>query len=542
MIKPTYHNPATAQLQRWWAGTTIAGVLEQAARLHPDSTAVVDGDTILTFGELWQRSWALAGRLATMGVQPGDVIAVQLPNWWETFVVYGAAALRGAVCNPLVPLLRRRELAFMFYQSRPTIAVIPSRFRSTDYVAVHREVRDAVAAPPRVLVVRSGERDVGPFEPFELAGSDSPDGVVSPASGVSSRDVALLMYTSGTTAEPKGVLHHHDALVYEVRSIVELLGLGPDDPVFMVSPLSHISGYLFAFVLGAMTGAPAVLQDIWDPRAAVGLIERHGCRFTMAAPVFLQGLLEVYRERGGPSALAFFMCGGADVPSDLVRQARATLGTEVMRTYGLTEMPTLTSGRPGGGDANATTDGYVVGPARCRLDPDPADRGSPGELLVQGPELFCGYLDPAHNEAFTGDGFFRTGDLARTGPEPGTVTILGRAKDVIVRGGEKISAREVEEALLVHPAVADVAVVAMSEARLGERVAAFVVASEAGTPTVAALTEHLTALGMARQKHPERVVVVADLPRTASGKVQKHVLRAAIDDAPAQPVEWLGAR
>jgi cyclohexanecarboxylate-CoA ligase len=417
-----------------------------------------------------------------------------------------------------VPTLRERELEFMLGQCEAKVAIVPSRFRSADYVDLYRKVASNLKRPPHVLVVRSDERDISPFARVEL---DAEHSAMDPSvPGTSSQDIALLMYTSGTTADPKGVLHHHDSLVYDTQSIIDLFGLTAADSVFMVSPVSHISGYLFAFVLSALTGAPTVLQDRWDARLAVQMIEEHGCRFTMAAPVFIRGLVDAYRERGTSSSLAVVMCGGADVPTDLVREARDVLQAEVVRTYGLTEMPTLTSGRPDGGEGNIATDGYLVSPAECRIHvPD-----APGELEVRGPELFCGYLNPVDNEAFTADGFFRTGDLATTAPDT-TVTIVGRLKDVIVRGGEKISAREVEDVLFGHPAVADVAVTAMPDPIMGERVCAFIVADGDIEPTVVSLSAHLTECGVARHKHPERVVLVAELPRTASGKVQKHLLR-----------------
>ena len=534
MIRPTYRQPAVDQLQRWWSGITIASLLEDATDKYADSVAVVDGETVMTFGEVARRATNLAAWLGGIGVEPGDVVAVQLPNWWETVVVYWAVARLGAICNPLVPLLRRRELAFMFSQSSPKVAVIPASFRSTDYEDLYRELSSQLACPPDVLVARSSRQREEPFHSLEPVMESTPDTTVALSPRSSSQDVALLMYTSGTTSEPKGVLHHHDAIVYEVRSIVELLDLGPDDSTFMVSPLSHISGFLFAFVLGAMTGAPAVLQAIWEPAQAVDLIERHECRFTMAAPVFLHGILEEYRRRGQRSSLSYFLCGGADVPSELVREARSVLGTDVMRTYGLTEMPTLTAGRPGCSDANISTDGFLIGPALCRLERG-SDRDSiHGELLVRGPELFCGYLDPSHNLALTDDGFFRTGDVAVTAPD-GTVTIFGRVKDIVNRGGEKISSREVEEALLGSPEIAEIAVVGEPDERLGERVLAFVVPQRDSSPSVATCSAFLDGLGMARQKHPERVVIVSELPRTASGKVQKQLLNTVAGVATGLP-------
>ena len=275
-----------------------------------------------------------------------------------------------------------------------------------------------------------------------------------------------------------------------------------------------------------MIGAPVVLVDRWDPAAAVELLDAEACRFMMAATPFLHGLVDEYRRRGHPAPLRHFMCGGADVPPALVRRATEALGCHVTRTYGSSEFPTFCSGRPGDGpDITADTDGVPIGPADGRIDGPP---GGPGQLVVRGPELFLGYLDPALNaDAFTEDGYFRTGDLA-TMDGRGAVTIRGRQKDIIIRGGENVSAKEVEDLLFAHPEVAEVAVVAMPDPVLGERGCAFVVPAPGGAPTLAGLTAYLGAQGLARQKFPERLELVDELPVTASGKVQKYLLRERI--------------
>ena len=535
LIQPTHENGVDYGARGVWEGISLGRLLVDAEAAWPNRPAVIDGDVVLSFAELGARSRALARQLVDAGVRRGDVVAVQLPNWWEAFVAFGATLLVGGVCNPIVPIMRQRELRFIFGQSSPKAAIVPSSFRSTDFLELYRDVISSSADAPDVLVVRAGDSDISPWCAVDTAATAA--GPDANETSSHARDVALLMYTSGTTADPKGVLHTHESLVYEIRSIVRLFGLDQDDCVFMVSPLTHISGYLFAFGLSLMTGARVVLQDVWDALGAAEFIDRHHCTFTLAATTFLHGLVQVYREGDRACPLEVFMCGGADVPADLVREARDVLGADVVRTYGLTEMPTLTSGRPGGGEANITTDGYLIGPVECRVE---THGESAGELLVRGPELFCGYLDPVHNEAFTADGFFRTGDLAAVGDD-GTVTILGRSKDVIVRGGEKISSREIEDLLFGHPDVADVAVVPMQDARLGERVCAVVVPADGRNASVPALSQFLADRGLARHKHPERVLVLDALPRTTSGKVQKFILRervaAAVDRGEPQRMD-----
>jgi cyclohexanecarboxylate-CoA ligase len=277
----------------------------------------------------------------------------------------------------------------------------------------------------------------------------------------------------------------------------------------------------------AMTGAAVILQDVWDPHAAAGLIEDRDCRFSVGATPFLHGLVEEYARRTTASALDVFLCGGADVPPPLVRRASTQFGAHVTRVYGSSEFPTATCGRRDDDfDITADTDGVPIGPVECRLDTVGHD--GVGELLLRGPDLFLGYLDAALNaDAFTPDGFFRTGDLASIG-RSGAVTIKGRHKDIILRGGENISAKEVEDVLFEHPAVNEVAVVAMPDPVMVERSCAFVVPNVGATVTLSALAAFLDQHHLARQKYPERVEIVTELPKTASGKVQKFVLRELI--------------
>jgi cyclohexanecarboxylate-CoA ligase len=337
-------------------------------------------------------------------------------------------------------------------------------------------------------------------------------------------DVCLLLYTSGTTAEPKGVLHSHDTLRYENRSMVELLDLTPYETVFMPSPVTHISGFLYGVLLPPMLGSTVVYLDIWDPERAADLIEAYQCRFTLGATPFLQGLVDAYDKKGHGAALRVFPCGGADVPPELIRRGRRVLGCAVMRVYGSSEFPTYSCSAPGDDVwLAAETDGPPIGPVQHRIDGPP---GQPGELLVRGPELFLGYLDRQLNsEAFTPDGWFRTGDLATE--DRGAITIRGRGKDIIIRGGENISAKQVEDCLYQHPSVREVAVVAMPDARMGETGCAFVV-PQGDPPTLQSLCAFLEQAGMARQKFPERLEIVSELPKTPSGKVQKFLLRQRV--------------
>jgi cyclohexanecarboxylate-CoA ligase len=489
--------------------------LDQATQASPDRVAVIDHEVTLTYAQMRRHSETVAAAMAAAGVEPGQVVLVQLPNWWETLVVYHAVNRLGAVVNPVIPIYRRREVGFIVEQAKPGLIVVPETFHGFDHVEMARDVASARGIAVMVL------RPTGALPPGAMAFPDAGDEMLD--DGSRADHIAMLLYTSGTTGDPKGVLHSHETLVYECRSIARLFGLNADDHIFMASPLTHVTGFLYGYILTAMLGSTSVLLDLWDPAMARQMIEEHRCRFTVSATPFLQGLTDVYHNSAIGSALRYFACGGADVPPDLIRRAEAVLRCHVSRIYGSSEFPTVSGGsaessRP----ENAETDGRPIGPVEVRLD-DLQD--GVGELLARGPECFHGYLDSRLNDpAFTEDGFFRTGDLATISAD-GAITIRGRKKDIIIRNGENISAKEVEDLLYTHPAIADVAIVAVPDPSTGERACAVVVVRDGAELTLVDISEHLGRLGIAKQKLPERLSVVDQLPRTASGKIQKHLLR-----------------
>ncbi|HUJ66809.1 MAG TPA: AMP-binding protein, partial [Acidimicrobiales bacterium] len=454
----------------------------------------------------------------------------ELPNWWETSALMHASMAARAVINPVVPIYREAELTFILRQSRTSVLCLPHRFRGFDYVAMAERIMKDLDRPPRVVVVRGqGVLPAGFTHLQDLldqrpASGDRASGYGEQPGGTGARssDIVLLLYTSGTTADPKGVLHSHDTLRYENRSMAKLLGLSAGDTVFMPSPLTHITGLLYGVLLPPMLGSTAVYLDVWEPGTAVDLIEAHACRLSVGATPFLQDLVETYDRRAPGCSLRLFACGGADVPPELVYHARRTLGAAVMRVYGSSEFPTYSCSPPDArAEVAAETDGLPIGPVEHRIA-GPA--GEPGELVVRGPDLFLGYLDPALNEdAFTPDGWFRTGDLATEAD--GAITIRGREKDIIIRGGENLSARQIEDLLYRHPSVREVAVVAMPDPRMGEKACAFVVPAPGETPTLVQLCSFLEECRVARQKFPERLELVAELPKTPSGKIRKFVLR-----------------
>jgi cyclohexanecarboxylate-CoA ligase len=498
----------------FWAGNLIDDYLAAAAARTPMATAVIDRGRTWTYGELHGAVNRFASGLRSRGVVPGDVVSWMLPNWAEAVVVHLAAIRLGAVSNPIIPIYRHQETAFILRQAASKVVVVPHLFRNFDYPAMVDDLRAEVPTLETVVVV-GGDTGRLSFDDVLAEGREDPIDARR-----ASDDIALLLYTSGTTSAPKGALHSHDTLDHENRAMIEFFGLSAADVVFMPSPVGHIIGVLYGLQLPFMLGGTVVLLDVWEPARALALIEQHACTFTVAATPFLHGLVHhPSLPDHDVSSLRVFACGGADVPPELIRAATTALGCTVSRGYGSTEYPTATACNSADPvDKRARTDGRPIGPAEVRLDPD-------GELQVRGPELFLGYLDPSLNAAaFTDDGWLRTGDLARIDPD-GYVEIIGRQKDIIIRGGENISAKEVEDHLVEHPAITDAAVVSSPDPILGERVCAVVVRRPGKDVTLTELVDWLTARRMARQKLPERLILLDELPRNASGKVQKFRLR-----------------
>jgi cyclohexanecarboxylate-CoA ligase len=509
-----------------WTGACVDDGLRASARRAPAGTAVVDRDRRVTFGELDRLADRAAALLHGLGVGRGDVVSFQLPNWLEAAVLYHATARIGAISNPIVPIYRHREVGFILGQARSRVLVVPAQFRGFDYPAMVADLRPALPDLDHVLVVDGAGG--GSFADA-LAGvpEDAAPPELEPARAGS--DPVLLLYTSGTESRPKGVLHTHDTLVYECASIARLYDVTACDVVFMPSPVTHITGLLYGLQLPFTLGAPVVLLDAWSVPAALALIERERCSFTVGATPFLHGIVHAPDlAEHDVSSLRVFVCGGADIPPALIRDAARRTSMLATRVYGSTECPTATGTAPGEPLAlHAETDGAPIGPTEIRVVDDDGGVLAPpavGNLQVRGPDLCIGYRDPALNAAaFTGDGWFRTGDLAEIDAD-GRLRIAGRVKDIIVRGGENLSAKEIENLLFEHPDVREVAVVAFPDPVLGERACAYVV----GEPdlTLEAVVAFLRTRGVANQKLPERLRLVGELPKTASGKVQKFVLRA----------------
>jgi cyclohexanecarboxylate-CoA ligase len=495
-----------------WPQRVATDYLDRWVHERPESTALVawrtedETETRLTWRQLARRAAAAAHALERAGVGRGDVVSFQLPNWWEFVALYLATVRLGAVANPLMPIFRRRELAFMLRLAESRVLIAPERFRGFDHGALARELAAELPGLRRVGL------DFGsPREAFLSGALLEPD------------DVTQLLYTSGTTGEPKGVLHTSNTLLSAVCEFVRHMDLGKTDVIFMPSPLAHQLGFMYGMLMALVLGVPLVLIDVWRPARAAQLIEAHGATFGYASTPFLSDLVE---GNARLRSLRVFASAGAPIPPAVVQAARKRLGLAVAASFGMTECGTVTC-TPDDGSRADESDGRALANGEVRVvlpDGREAPCGEEGALQVRGASLFVGYLKRPQLYQVNAEGWFDTGDLARIDAE-GYIRICGRSKDVIIRGGENIPVVEIEAALYRIAAVADAALVAMPDARLQERACAFVTLRSGKRLDLAALCDHLQAEGFSKHFWPERLELLAEMPRTPTGKIQKFVLR-----------------
>ncbi|HLI60821.1 MAG TPA: AMP-binding protein [Solirubrobacteraceae bacterium] len=540
------------------AGWSLLEDLERQAAADPAGRAVVcvdsaGADHVLTWSELVAASERVAAELLALGVGPGEPVAYQLPNRLDFLAITLGALRIGAACMPLMPIFRERELAFMLAEARARVLYVPDRFRGFDHATLARSLGQRLPALEHVIVLDSARPVADPAVPDGPPAGDT-SSMSAPRLGARARDeiarlgarspdeiarlgarspdeIAQLLFTSGSTGDPKGVLHRHDVLTRAADAHAAHFGLSGEDVIFIPSPLAHQTGFLYGMWLALRLGATQVAQEHWDAEIAFDAIERHGVTFTQAATPFLADLVRVARERRrAPATLRVFVATGAAVPRELAHAARTVLDAEVGGGFGTTESCMGAGFVPGSDDERAwLTDGRALENVRLRVVDDDGRELPPGvegnfEILTD--TLFAGYLGrpEATAAALSSDGWYRPGDLATIDAD-GWLRITGRVRDVINRGGEKVPVAEIEQLLYRHPAVAEVAIVAMPDPRLGERACAFVVPASGATLTFAEMQAHLDAHHVAKPYWPERLELVAELPRTPSGKIQKFVLR-----------------
>jgi cyclohexanecarboxylate-CoA ligase len=520
------------------------------ARERPAEDALVDvragGTRVWTWEEFDREADKAASLLLELGVEPGETVAYQLPNWGE-FVILTLACMKvGAICCALMPIFREREIGFALRRSKARVLVVADEFRGRK----HAEETAGMLAEPgadgalpveHVLVVGADGAPALPktdgvrWHDFTAAlAAQEPDAAAIVARKPGPTALSQLFFTSGSTGEPKGVLHRYDALTRAAMMEVEHLGLGRDDTIFIPTPLAHQTGLLYGMWLAFALGSTQVIQDVWDPHVAAAALRQWDGTFVQAATPFLADLIRVIDagEEVAPPALRIFVVTGAAVPRALAERATSVLSASVCGAWGSTESCLGALCAPGDDPAKVWgTDGRALAGTRIRIVDDsdqPLGPGEEGNFQVTSRCLFEEYLDRPDltAAAMTADGWYRTGDLATIDGD-GFLRLTGRVKDIINRGGEKVPVAEIEQLLHEHPAVSEVAIVAMPDERLGERACAFVVRAPGfdGDFGLAEVREFLDAQEMSKHYWPERVETIDEMPRTPSGKIQKFVLR-----------------
>ena len=509
----------------WWADQSVGRRMSDGLAVNGHLPFVIHSRSRPwqgTFADILNLARRAASGLIARGVRPGDVVSFQTPNWLEGAVTFYAAAFVGAVIAPIVHIYGSRETSYILDACRPRVHVTAVRFGPQDFLA---NLESTPAVPEMELVVLDGEGPSGATTFTELLDAHP---IESPVA-VDPAAPALIGWTSGTTASPKGVIHSHQTVCAEIAQL-GATSAPTERPSLIANPISHAIGMLGALLIPVDRGRPVHLVDHWDPGEVLDLIDSEDLSAGGGAPYFLTSLLDHPRcTEGHLERLHFQGMGGAPVPRAVMERA-TKLGLTIYSMYGSTEHPSITGCTFADSlEKRLSTDGRPLPGNEVRLldrDGREVGPGEPGEIVSRGPECFLGYTDAwLTTKAFDDDGWYHTGDIGILDSD-GYLSITDRISDVIIRGGENISAAEVEEVLMTVAGVAEVAVVAAPDARMGEHAAAFLRMAEGRpAPDLPELRQHLEEAGIARQKWPEEATVVDEFPRTSSGKVQKYVLR-----------------
>lgn len=511
------HDPALAaraMAEGHWSTATLVDALIGAAAGEPGRVLLVDAQTRLTAADVLLRSRALAGAMQAR-MAPGSVVSFMLPNWHEAAVIYLAATLAGMVVNPILPSLREHDLRFILADAGTRMIFVAEELRGFACGTMVRTVAAELENPPFVVSVRDPSGAHLSLSDLEGEGC----AFVSP--NLDPGDVRMVMYTSGTTGRPKGVLHTHNSIHALIRQLGQHWLIEPGDRFLVPSPISHIGGSIYAFECPLLLGTTAVLMERWDAAEAVPVMLAERITHMAGATPFLKQLLGAAQAAGTDLPdLKVFICGGASVPPALVRDAVQHFArARVTRVYGSTEVPVATVGslEDRGMEEAATTDGKP-GMAEVVI-------GADGEIRLRGPQMLAGYVHPEDEDAaFDEARFFRTGDQGEM-TASGHLMVTGRIKDLIIRNGENIAPKEIEDLLVQHPDIDEIAIVGVPDPDTGERACAVIVPAGCAAPQVTNLAAFLARSGVAKFKYPERVTLRESLPKNAAGKVLKHVLR-----------------
>ncbi|MGP4368205.1 medium-chain fatty-acid--CoA ligase [Escherichia coli] len=523
---------AAYRQQGLWGDASLADYWQQTARAMPDKIAVVDNHgASYTYSALDHAASCLANWMLAKGIESGDRIAFQLPGWCEFTVIYLACLKIGAVSVPLLPSWREAELVWVLNKCQAKMFFAPTLFKQTRPVDLILPLQNQLPQLQQIVGVDKLAPATSSLSLSQIIADNTP---LTTAITTHGDELAAVLFTSGTEGLPKGVMLTHNNILASERAYCARLNLTWQDVFMMPAPLGHATGFLHGVTAPFLIGARSVLLDIFTPDACLALLEQQRCTCMLGATPFVYDLLNLLEKQPADlSALRFFLCGGTTIPKKVARECQQR-GIKLLSIYGSTESsPHAVVNLDDPLSRFMHTDGYaaagveikVVDDARKTLPP-----GCEGEEASRGPNVFMGYFDEPEltARALDEEGWYYSGDLCRM-DEAGYIKITGRKKDIIVRGGENISSREVEDILLQHPKIHDACVVAMPDERLGERSCAYVVLK---APHHSLSLEEVVAFfsrkRVAKYKYPEHIVVIEKLPRTASGKIQKFLLRKDI--------------
>lgn len=514
--------------QGFWRDETITQFFERALQACPDKTAIVsyrsgEDRLSLSYTELGDRVERIARGLKALGVGSNDVVTYQLPNCWEFIALSLACARIGAVANPVMPIFRQHELNFMLNFGESKVFIVPKTFRGHDYEAMARGMLPHLSHLQQLIVIGGNGDDN--FEQLLLR-DDTP---ALTEETLTADDVALLMYTSGTTGEPKGVMHTSNTLFSNLHAYIDAMELNSSAVILGASPMAHLTGYGYLAMIPVILNATTVLLDVWDPIKALDAVCREQVTFSMASSTFVSDMCMAV-ENGAATSTSFtrFNCAGAPIPPVVIERAHSLMGLTVCSAWGMTECGAVTVTEPSRAlEKSACSDGRPLPGIEAKVvdaEGQSLASGETGELLIRGASLFAGYLQRPHLNSVDEEGWFKTGDLAFIDGD-GYIRINGRSKDVVIRGGENIPVTMIENLLYKHPAIAHVAVVGYPDKRFGERVCAFVALKPEQSFSFEEMSRYLDEQEVTKTYFPERLEILEQLPQTPSGKLQKFKLR-----------------
>ncbi|HCH7333738.1 TPA: medium-chain fatty-acid--CoA ligase [Escherichia coli] len=523
---------AAYRQQGLWGDASLADYWQQTARAMPDKIAVVDNHgASYTYSALDHAASCLANWMLAKGIESGDRIAFQLSGWCEFTVIYLACLKIGAVSVPLLPSWREAELVWVLNKCQAKMFFAPTLFKQTRPVDLILPLQNQLPQLQQIVGVDKLAPATSSLSLSQIIADNTP---LTTAITVHGDELAAVLFTSGTEGLPKGVMLTHNNILASERAYCARLNLTWQDVFMMPAPLGHATGFLHGVTAPFLIGARSVLLDIFTPDACLALLEQQRCTCMLGATPFVYDLLNLLEKQPADlSALRFFLCGGTTIPKKVARECQQR-GIKLLSVYGSTESsPHAVVNLDDPLSRFMHTDGYAAAGVEIKVVDDAHKTlppGCEGEEASRGPNVFMGYFDEPEltARALDEEGWYYSGDLCRM-DEAGYIKITGRKKDIIVRGGENISSREVEDILLQHPKIHDACVVAMPDERLGERSCAYVVLKAPHhSLSLEDVVTFFSRKRVAKYKYPEHIVVIEKLPRTASGKIQKFLLRKDI--------------